>query len=1053
MIAEQVQRTPTALAVVNPAGGHMTYAQLWADSALVASRLADCIGAKPSRVGMHMRRSCELISVMLGILRAGATYVPLDITYPEPRLLFMAADAELDLVVTDSSESPFNAIREVAAADLINGQLPLGSGGYDRIGPDDPAYLIYTSGSTGCPKGVVISHGSLANHVRVMSTEYNLVATDRLLQFASISWDTSTEEIFPSLANGGILFLRTDSILESADSFVEYCATHEITVVSLPTAFWSQLVYSNVRFPPSVRLVFIGGERVQSDTVQTWHMCQGQQLQLFNIYGLSETCAVSLAGELRATDPSWASTNVGRPIDNVQAFVLDRLLQPVPNNVLGEIYIGGAGVGLGYHRQPGLTAARFVACPFGRPGERMYRTGDLGRQLPNGAFEIVGRGDDQVKIRGFRVELGEVEAVLARHPAVGQAVVAAGDDRVGGRRLVAYVVPAGGMAVDPQVLRAHAAAGLPGYMVPSAFVELDRLPLTANGKLDRSALPAPEFGVLVSGRAARSPREEILCGVFADVLGLPQVGIDDGFLDLGGHSLLALRLIGRIRSVLGVELGIRDLFEASSVAALAKVLDGAAVARPTLVPVPRHGVVPLSFAQWRLWFLHRFDEASPTNNVSAAWRLSGTVHREALEAALGDVVLRHEVLRTVFPEVDGEPSQLVLGAEAAWPELTVVKTDAAGLAGAVEEAAGYRFDLSAEAPVRAWLFETGDDRVLLVLMHHIASDGWSLRPLARDLAAAYAARCAGEAPGWAPFPVQYADYAILQRELLRDEDDPGSVISEQISFWKTELQDLPEELVLPTDRVRPVVASHRGGVVPVRLGADLHAALLAVARECRATLFMVLHAAVAALLTRMGAGTDIPIGSVVSGRGDEALDGLVGFFVNTLVLRVDTSGNPSFRELLARVRERDLAAYAHQDLPFEQLVAIHNPPRSLARNPLFQVMLAFQEEQEGWRGPGLEADPMPVDLPKAEFDLTFALGEVISAGGSPAGIDGVMDYASDLFDQGTAEAIVGQLTQLLAAVAADLDMRIGPACILADERQQITPEWNDTVAEIPDHAT
>ena len=743
---------------------------------------------------------------------------------------------------------------------------------------------------------------------------------------------------------------------------------------------------------------------------------------------------------------------IGRPIWNTRVYVLDGGLEPVPAGVAGELYIAGAGLARGYLGRPGLTAERFVADRFGPAGGRMYRTGDLARWRPDGVLEFLGRADDQVKLRGFRIEPGEIEAALTRRPDVGQAAVIAREDQAGDKRLVAYVVAASGRAVDAAALRADLAQRLPDYMVPSAFVLLDRLPLTPNGKLDRRALPAPDFSGVPEPRAPRTPQEEILCGLFAEVLGLERVGPDDNFFALGGHSLLAMRLISRIRATLDVEVTIRALFEAPTVEALAKRLDDSEAARPALHRRPRPAELPLSFAQRRLWFLDRLEGRSATYTIPFALRLTGALDQAALEAALGDLVERHESLRTIFPDTLGVPRQLILEASAARPVLEVKRATEAELGELVAAAAGLGFDLSSELLLRAQLFVLGEsEHVLLLVLHHITGDGWSWGPLARDLGRAYAARCRGSAPELAALPVQYADYTLWQHEVLGEESDPDSAMARQLAFWTSTLEGVPDQLELPTDRPRPAVASHRGDSVSLTLGPGLHQALVGLARDCGASLFMVLQAGVAALLTRLGAGTDIPIGSPIAGRTDGALDDLVGFFVNTLVLRTDTGGNPSFRDLIARVRATNLAAYNHQELPFERLVEIVNPARSLARHPLFQVMLAFQNNAPvGLDLPGLTTAFEPVAATTAKFDLSVSLGEQRSSDGSPAGISGVLEYSTDLFDRASMEAMAARLVRLLEAALAAPDRAIGSLDILAPaERHTILREWNDTARPVP----
>ncbi len=651
-----------------------------------------------------------------------------------------------------------------------------------------------------------------------------------------------------------------------------------------------------------------------------------------------------------------------------------------------------------------------MADPFGPAGSRMYRTGDLARWREDGVLDFLGRADAQLKLRGFRIEPGEIEAALVRHAGVAQAAVIAREDVPGNKRLVAYVVAAADQPPDVAELRSHLGARLPDYMVPSAYVVLERLPLTPNGKLDRRALPAPEVTAL-SVRGPRTPQEEMLCGLFAEVLGLERVGIDDNFFALGGHSLLATRLISRIRATLDVEIAIRSLFEAPTVAALVQRLEGAQAGRPALRAVLRPDEVPLSYAQRRLWFLDRLEgesegHKSATYTIPLAVRLVGALDRSALEAALGDIVARHESLRTIFPDVLGVPRQEVLAAEAARPRLAVVEVSEADLEEALAGAARRGFDLACEPPLRAQLFALEPDEdgarehVLLLVLHHIAADGWSLAPLLRDLGRCYGARCRGAQAELAPLPVQYADYTLWQHALLGSEEDGSSAIARQLSFWREALKDLPDQIDLPSDHVRPAVASHRGGSVALTLPASLHGGLVDLARASGASLFMVLQAGLAALLTRLGSGEDIAIGSPIAGRTDSALDELVGFFVNTLVLRTDTSGNPSFRELVGRVRAGNLAAYGHQELPFERLVEVLNPARSLARHPLFQVMLVLQNNAEaGLELAGLDVRFEPVAGASAKFDLSLSLGERRGVDGSPAGISGALEYASDLFER------------------------------------------------------
>ena len=830
-------------------------------------------------------------------------------------------------------------------------------------------------------------------------------------------------------------------------------AENGITVLWLTAALFHQIVDEDLLAIARVPKLLAGGDVLSVSHVQQVTKAQAEG-RLINGYGPTEATTFSACFEATSETIFDGSVPIGRPITNTRVYVLDGGLSLCPSGVTGELYIAGAGLARGYVGRADLTGERFVADPYGPSGSRMYRTGDLARWRPDGVLEFVGRADAQVKLRGFRIEPGEIEAQLRTHAGVQQAAVVVREDQPGKARLVGYVVAAAGAetGVDAGALRAHLQRRLPEYMVPSAFVFVARFPLTANGKLDRGALPAPEAEAGRAYRGPRTPAEEILCALFAEVLGVSRVGIDDNFFALGGHSLLATRLISRIRATLDVELAIRVLFEAPTVEGLARRLEEGGAARPALRPVARPLEIPLSFAQRRLWFLNRLEGPSGTYVIPVAVRLKGALDLAALEAALGDVVARHESLRTVFPDRLGVPRQEILAPEAGRPRLAVAAIGEAELAAALSSAARRGFDLSEEPPLRAHVFALGaDEHVLLLLLHHIAGDGWSMRPLWRDLAAAYAARLSGGAPRLPALPVQYADYALWQHGVLGAESEAGSAIASQLAYWRETLAGLPAELDLPRDRARPAVSSYCGDLVGLSLSAELHGRLLSLGRETGASLFMVLQAGLAALLTRLGAGEDIPVGSPIAGRTDSALDDLVGFFVNTLVLRTDTSGDPSFRALIGRVRAANLAAYAHQDLPFERLVEALNPARSLSRHPLFQVMLAFQNTAEA--NPelsGLAVSAEPVATRSAQFDLSVSLGERRGTDGSPAGLEGVIEYATDLFDRATVEGLAGRLVRLLEGAVADPGRAISALEILsAAERRVLLHDWNATARALP----
>ncbi|MGH3873021.1 MAG: amino acid adenylation domain-containing protein [Pseudonocardiaceae bacterium] len=1015
-------------------------------------------------VALALPRSADMIVAILGVLKAGAGYLPLDLNYPGARITFMLDDARPVLLLTstlldgelpDSDPIP-RLVTDHPDTVKVLGECPDSDPtDTDRtvcLRPQHPAYVIYTSGSTGQPKGVVACHHGIANlfssrHESVFAPMMVNVGGRRLrvAHTSPFSFDASWDQLVWMLA-GHEVHVVDEVTLTDPNRLVAYVDAQRIDYVDV-TPSYAQLLISHGllddgRWRPTV--VVLGGEAVSDqlwDRLRSVHGVKG-----INAYGPTEYTVTALT--------AWVNHSLrpvlGRPIANTQVYVLDAALQLVAPGVAGELYLAGAGLARGYLRRPGLTAERFVADPFGIPAGRMYRTGDLVRWRLDGDLEFVGRTDDQVKIRGFRIEPGEIETILEAHHDVAQAAAIVREDRPGDRRLVAYVVAAGN-SLQSGSLQEFLRQRLPNYMVPAAFVVVDALPLTPNGKLDRDALPVPELSSANTGRAPRTPQEQLLCELFAEVLGVPHVGVDDNFFDLGGHSLLATRLVARVRATLGVELELRALFETPTVAGIAARLADAGPAKLTLTRHERPDVVPLSFAQRRLWFLHQMEGTSATYNMPLALRLSGKLDRPALQAALGDVVTRHETLRTVFTQVEGVPCQSVLDVQSACPALRVTETTEADLPGRLAAAARYGFDLGAEPPVRAELFALApDEHVLLVLMHHIAGDGASMGPLSRDLAVAYTTRCRGAAPGWAPLPVQYVDYTLWQHQLLGDEADPDSLFAAEVAYWTRALAELPEQLALPTDRPRPVVASYYGGLVEMRLDAQLHRGLVSLARRVGASVFMALQAGLAALLSRLGAGVDIPIGSPIAGRTDQALDDLVGFFVNTLVLRTDTSGNPTFQQLVARARETALAAYAHQDVPFEYLVEVVNPVRSLARHPLFQVMLVVQNATEdGFNLPGLDASSVPVDTDVAKFDLTFALSERRGVGGAPEGIDGVVGYARDLFDPATVEAIVARWVRLLEAAVAEPDRPISRIDILStDERARLLVEYPDTTAEV-----
>ncbi|MER5783106.1 amino acid adenylation domain-containing protein [Streptomyces mobaraensis] len=1053
LLAERAAAVPDAVALV--AGDRVwTYAELDARINRLA-RLFLARGAGPDRVvALGLPRSLDMVAALFAVLRAGAAYLPLELDYPADRLASMVAETRPVVLVTDSTvRERMPDVHGVPVVELDDSAvtaelaaLPGESVDAD-VDLDAAAYVIFTSGSTGRPKGVVTPYRGLTNmqlnHREAIFEPVVAAAGGRRLRIAhtvSFSFDMSWEELL-WLVEGHEVHVLDESLRRDAEGLAAYCAEHEVDVINVTPSYAQALVECGLLDDDRHRpvLVLLGGEAVPESLWTRLKETPG--LIGYNLYGPTEYTINTLGGGTLDSD----TATVGRPIWNTRARVLDAWLRPVPIGVPGELYVSGVGLARGYLDRPGLTAGRFVADPFGEPGARMYRTGDVVRWRRDGLLDFLGRVDDQVKIRGYRVEPGEIEDALTADASVAQAAVVVREDTPGVKRLAAYLVAAG--VVDVAGLRRSLAARLPEYMVPSAFVVLDALPLTVNGKLDRKALPAPDLGG--TGRAPRTEREELLCALFGEVLGVPSVGPDDHFLDLGGHSLLATRLVSRIRTELGTDLAVRDLFEAPTPAALAERTTPGADRRPALTRRERPAELPLSHAQRRMWYLRNLDGSGAAYNVPLVVRVTGALDEDALRHAVVDVTRRHESLRTVVGEHEGRPVQRILDAPDPADALHTAATTEEKLAADVEAAVRHAFDLARELPLRVTAFEVApEDHVLVLLFHHIAGDEWSMLPFIDDLTAAYTARAAGTAPGWEPLPVQYADYTLWQRELLGDPADERSAHHRQTAYWRQALDGLPEELALPRDRARGRDAAHHGDTVRAQVPPAVYRGLRDAATATGTTTFMVLQAAVATLLHRLGAGDDIPLGAPVAGRSDAALDGLVGFFVNTVVLRNDLSGDPTFTELLGRVRENDLAAFAHQDLPFDGLVEALNPPRAAGRHPLFQVMLGYRNNDgRAGRLLGLESRILPFELGAAKFELDFNFEETPTA----EEIDIAFEYAADLYDRATAEALVERLLSLLAQIAEDPHRRVGTLDVLTGrERDLILGEWAATDRELPE---
>ncbi len=1034
MFATQAAHIPESVAIVFGARS-LTYREL--DEG--ANRLAHLLsgqGVGPGVfVALLLERSARAVVAMLAVLKTGAAYVPIDPALPDARIGFLLDDAAPVAAITSAELRARLRARDLRVIDIGDPAVDAQpSSALPAPAPDDIAYLIYTSGTTGTPKGVAVTHQNVIHLAE--SSPTHLPPAQVWTQCHSYAFDFSVWEIWGALLGGGRLVVVSESVARSPDDFHALLVTERVNVLTQTPSAVTALSPEGL---DSVALL-LGGEACPVEVVDRW--APGRVV--INAYGPTEaTVYSSLSAPLKTAESVGIDVvPIGVPASGAALFVLDGWLRRVPVGVVGELYVAGRGVGVGYWGRAGLTGSRFVACPFvgaGAPGQRMYRSGDLVRWRADGQLEYVGRADEQVKIRGYRIELGEVRAALAGVDGVGQAVVIAREDRRGEPRLVGYVTG----SATPVEIRAALAQRLPAYLIPAAVVVMEALPLTVNGKLDKRALPAPEYEDTDRYRAPGTPAEEILAGVYARVLGLQRVGVDDSFFELGGDSLSAMRLVAAVNTGLDGGLRVRDVFEAPAVAQLALRIGADEGRLPPLVVGRRPAVVPLSFAQNRLWLIDQLQGPSPVYNLAVALRLRGQLDADALGAALADVVGRHESLRTVFPAVDGIPRQRVLERERAdfgWQVIDATAWPASRLEEAVGQAARHAVDLAAEIPLWAKLFRIADDEhVLAATVHHIAADGWSIAPLMRDLGVAYAGRSAGHAPGWAELPVQYVDFTLWQRAQFGDLTDPDSRIAAQLAYWEGALAGMPERVALPTDRPHPRVADYRGATVAVEWAAELQQRVARVAREHNATSFMVIQAALALLLAKLSASSDVAVGFPIAGRRDPALDELVGFFVNYLVLRVEVAGDPTAAELLGQVRQRSLAAYEHQDVPFEVLVERLNPARSLTHHPLIQVVLAWQnfpghvnDLTAGLALGDLQVTPFPLDTHTAPMDLTFFLAERWSKAGDPAGIGGAVQFRTDVFESASIEWLIERLERVLVAVTADPTRRLSSIDLLVE---------------------
>jgi amino acid adenylation domain-containing protein len=1051
---ESAKERPDAIALVC-GDAHLSYSGLDERSDRLAHYLVDLGLAVEERVGLAFDRSLDVAVSALAVLKAGGAFVPVDITYPADRVssLLELADAKFVLTRTDlaglASISGRQGTPIYVDEDEVNAGSRAGGPEGDRALSRNLAYIIFTSGSTGQPKGVMIEHHACANTLLDLNERFAVGPGDVLLALSSPSFDLSIYDIFGMLAAGGKTVIVDTASIYRPPQWLDEIRRHRVTLWNTTPGLMMLLLDASEASGAdlsSLRSAWLSGDWIPLGLPPRLEAC-APDCRLLSMGGATEVSIWSIAHEVDAIEPHWKSIPYGRPLANQWCFNTDIADHLSPPMAVGELHISGRGVARGYLGRPALTAERFVPDPYGFGGRR-YRTGDMCRRWPDGVLELLGRIDGQVKIRGFRVELGEVEAKLAACPGVREALVTVDEDRAGERRLVAYLTPRDGEKPRISEIRSALARLVPDYMVPGAFVTIDALPLTPNGKIDRAALPAPDHSSVVSMAFAepRGPLEAGIAAVWQELLGLERVGRHDSFFALGGHSLLAIQVVALLRDRLGIEIDLRDLFASASLAEFAKTAGGAGgAAVPAMRPIARDKPLPLSWAQQRLWFLSQLDGLDTAYHIPFGLRLSGAVDGAALGLALDRLVARHEALRTSFGVVDGEPFQDIGPPDTGFP---LVREDVSGtadpeaaLAALARAEAEAPFDLGSGLPVRGRLVRLGGEaHVLLVTLHHIVADGWSMAVLMRELGALYRAFGAGRPDPLPPLALQYADYAVWQRTWLS-----GEVLERQAAYWREALAGAPVLLELPADRKRPARQDFAGGMVELELDAGLTAALKALSRRYGLTLFMTLLSGWALVLSRLSGQRDVVVGAPIANRTRPEVEGLIGFFVNTLALRVELSGAPTVEALLARVKAAALGAQDHQDLPFEQVVELIQPPRSLAHSPLFQVMFAWQNNAvETLELPGLATEGFRVERDVAKFDLTLNLAEQGDR------IVGGIEYARALFDRETVARYGDYLRNVLIAMAADPGQPASRVPLLgAAERERLLVEWNRTEAEHP----
>ncbi|ACK67646.1 amino acid adenylation domain protein [Rippkaea orientalis PCC 8801] len=1162
LFEEQVAKTPDAVAVVYEEQ-QLTYQELNQKANQLAHYLHK-LGIKPDTlVGICVERSLEMIIGLLGILKAGGAYVPIDPNYPAERISHIINDSQIHLLLTQKllrENIPENQAKLILidcsnSAFLEESTQNLAC----QSQTDNLAYVIYTSGSTGKPKGVLINHANVTRLFLATQDWYQFNAKDVWTLFHSYAFDFSVWELWGGLFYGGRVVIVPYFVSRSPEEFYQLLHREQVTVLNQTPSAFQQLIRvdekSDYQTKLNLRLVIFGGEALDIPSLKPWFDKYGDcQPQLVNMYGITETTVHVTYRPITQADVFSSSSVIGIPIPDLQVYILDQNLQPVPIGVPGEMCVGGDGVSRGYLNRPELTAEKFILHPFSNhPEERLYRSGDFARYLPNGDIEYIGRIDHQVKIRGFRIELGEIESILSIHPDIQESVVIAREDQPGNKRLVAYLVSkliperlhyvkacqleikgktypvesedfsVGGMGLgkipvelginDPvkvqiqlpgqespswlsgkviwyrdnhggiewtltsqeservkqsyqlikeelgviaslqrslsQGLREYLKEKLPDYMVPSAFVLLEKLPLTPNGKIDRKALPAPDW----SNRgqedyiAPQTPNQEILASIWQNVLPKEKIGVKDNFFELGGHSLLATQVISRIRETFSLDLPIRSVFENPTLEELAQEIENSQkVEINPIIPINRAENLTLSFAQQRLWFLDQLEGENATYNIPGALKLEGSLKIEALEKSLNQIIKRHESLRTRFKTVNGEAVQIIdpegqINLKMITLESLDESEKKSQTQSLIKQEAEKPFNLSQDRLIRASLIKLGSEsHILLITMHHIISDGWSMGVFVQELTSCYSGYGQGKETQLKPLSIQYADFAVWQREWLCGEN-----LQKQLNYWKKKLTGLPPLIELPTDHPRPPIQSFQGSHISFNLTSEMSEKLKQMSQQTGVTLFMTLLTAFSILLSRYSRQEDIAIGSPIANRNRAEIEPLIGFFVNTLVMRVNLEDNPTVEELLKQVRKTCLEAYSHQDVPFEKLVEEVKPERNMSHSPLFQVMFVLQNApDEELSLPGLTVSPVEIEYNIAKFDLTLSMAE------TEKGLAGDWEYNTDLFERKTIERMIGHFQVLLEGIVNHPQEKIGQLPLLTEaEKQQILGEWNDTKADYP----